>query len=397
MIHICTKTHSKLSTVMVAFNAGSRTELSGGYNSGIAHMLEHCIFKGTNNRNWMDIQKQVGFLGADINAFTSHETVAYYITVPYDNVEEAVKILADIVLNSTIPEEEFLKEKEVVKEEEISRLDDVSSFIWNRYSNRFFDNYLAKPVIGTQDSISSFSRDEVFSFYRENCSGSDAVVSICSSINKKDSKALLRKYFGSPTGKISRGFEVNTSSYKDSDDLAVIRKGIEHTYVWMGYPGLVQGSKENPATALMMCILGSGMDSRLFTEVREKRGLAYSVGSNHNAWQGGGLSLITSSTREANLGDMIKVINDEVSLIKSSPVTSEELQRAKNKVKAYFYSVVEDSYGMAYQNLKRKLHGIPSLEDYSKIISEVSVEDIMNSANLVFDESKRLTLVCRGG
>ena len=199
MIHCINKTHSKLSTLVIGFDAGSRVESLGEYNDGIAHMLEHCIFKGTSRRDWQQIQKDIGFLGGDINAFTSHEMVAYHITVPYENLDPATDIMSDMIINSKIPEDEFLKEKQVVIEEEISRSDDVHSYMWNNFSKHFFDNYLSKPVIGTQDSINNFTSDEVKSFYKEFCGIENAVISLCTNMTKKNSKDILNNYFGTPT------------------------------------------------------------------------------------------------------------------------------------------------------------------------------------------------------
>ena len=111
MIHRFVKTQSKLSTIAIVFNVGSRDERKFGYNDGMAHMLEHCIFKGTKNRTAFEIQNEIAILGGSSNAFTSHEKTGYYISVPYENTEKAVEILSDMIFSSTIPEEEFLKEK----------------------------------------------------------------------------------------------------------------------------------------------------------------------------------------------------------------------------------------------------------------------------------------------
>jgi|TARA_R110001583_G_scaffold16234_29_gene66416 predicted Zn-dependent peptidase len=396
MIHNINKTHSKLSTLVIGFDAGSRVESVGEYNDGIAHMLEHCIFKGTNRRDWHKIQKDIGFLGGDINAFTSHEMVAYHITVPYENIEEAMDIMSDMVMNSQVPEEEFLREKQVVIEEEISRSDDVHSYMWNNFSNKFFDNYLSNPVIGTQDSINSFTSEEVKRFYKQFCGIENAVISLCSNQTRKRSKELLKSYFGKPTGKISNNSAFSQSLYSDANDMNITKPGIEHTYVWVGYPSIPIGHELSSASNLMMTILGSGMDSRLFSEVREKRGLAYGIDSSNNQWNYGSLAMISSSTREHNLDEMLSVIGSEVDLIRSKAVDEEELQRAKNKMKSVFYHLIEDSYGVAMRSVRQKLWSLKTLDQLVEDINKVSIEDVMKAANIIFDESKKTTLVCRG-
>ena len=115
MIHVVSKTHSRLATIIVSFDAGSRVEANDGYSPGISHMLEHSLFKGTAQRTGTEIQREIAFLGGSSNAFTSHELVAYYITVPYENLERCIEILSDMVFNPIFPEDEIIREIEVVK------------------------------------------------------------------------------------------------------------------------------------------------------------------------------------------------------------------------------------------------------------------------------------------
>ena len=396
MIHVTSKTHSRLATIMVAFNAGSRVEPIGGYSSGMAHMLEHSLFKGTAKRDSVQLQREIAFLGGHSNAFTSHESVAYYITVPYENLEPCIEILSDMVFNPIFPEEEFLKEKEVVKEEEISSGDDPMMFIWQNFSKNFFDNYIQIPVIGTQESIEEFTCDEVRRFHSQFCQRKDAVVSLCSNLNKKQSKELLRKYFGKPNGKIKRSYNFKDTTYDESRYLELAKDGIEHTYVWMGMPAANTASEHEGAIQVLMTIMGRGMDCRLFTEVREKRGLVYGVSTAYNDWQHGALSLIELSTRQDNVQEAVETVDAELSRIKIELPTEEEVQRAKNKMRSSFYSAMEDSYSLCYWAVKRKLFGLPDIGDYMKSLESVTAKDVTEAANIMFDEQRQLFLTCTG-
>ena len=396
MIHVTSKTHSRIATIIVSFNAGSRVEELGGYNSGIAHMLEHSLFKGTAKRNSVQIQREIAFLGGHSNAFTSHESVAYYITVPYENLEPCVEILSDMVFNPIFPEDEFLKEKEVVKEEEISSGDDPTMFIWQRFSKNFFNNYISTPVIGTQESIDRFTCDEVRRFHSQYCQRKDAVISLCSNLNKKQSKELLRKYFGKPSGKVNRSYSFDDSTYEASRYLELYKEGIEHSYVWMGMPAPNTASDLEGAIQVLMTVMGRGMDCRLFTEVREKRGLVYGISTAYNDWQHGALSLVEFSTREDNVQEAAETVADELSRIKMELPTDEEVQRAKNKMRASFYSAMEDSYSICYWAIKRKLFGLPDIEDYMASIEAVTPTDVTDAANVIFDNERQLFLICRG-
>jgi predicted Zn-dependent peptidase len=396
MIHEISKTHSRISTIIVAFNAGSRVETKGKYNSGISHMLEHSLFKGTATRNAYDIQRQIGFLGGSSNAFTSHEGVAYFISVPFENLEICMDILSDMVFNPIFPEDEINREIEVVKEEEMSSLDDVSSYMWDHFSDEFFSNYLTKPVIGTQESIAKFSADEVRRFHAQFCNRSDAIVSVCSNLKKKDTKALLNRYFGKANGKIKNPHKFRESEYKNRRYSELSRGGIEHSYVWLGMPSKPTNSEIRSPIMVLTTLLGRGMDSRLFEEVREKRGLVYSISAGTTDFQGGGASLVEFSTREENITPAIEIVDKELTRIKISMPSEEEVQRAKNKIKSSFYSAMEDSYSLAYWAIRRRLKGLPSIEDYMAGAEAVTPAEVSEAANEIFDQSRQFTVICRG-
>ena len=397
MIHEITKTHSRIATIIVAFDAGSRIEKRSRHNLGIAHMLEHSIFKGTQDMNAMEIQKKIAFLGGRSNAFTSHEMVAYYITVPYENIEACIEILSNMVFNPIFPEEEILREIEVVKEEEMSSKDSTESYIWRLFSDKFFgDHYLGTPVIGTQETIAKFTRDEIAKFHSRFCNRKDAIVSLCSNLTKRESKSLLTKYFGKSSGRTKTHYKFDKPNYPKSLEMNITRPGIEHTYVWMGMPSINKGSTElSPPVKLLTTILGSGMDSRLFEEVREKRGLAYGVSASSSEWQQGGLSLVEFSTRDSNVEEGIEVILTEIQKIKTTHVSEEEIQRAKNKIRASFYSAIEDSYNLASWSIRKRLVGIPEIDDYMKMIDRVSSNDILEAAEAIYDTDRLLTCICR--
>jgi len=399
MIHKFVKTNGKLSTIIVAFDAGSRSEsnsLDGiTYNSGIAHMLEHCIFKGTKTRSANDINREVAYLGGYINAFTSHEKVQYYITVPSENIEKCMEILSDIIFNSTFPEEEFQKEREVVKEEEISRNDNPMQYIYSEFSKNFFSNYLGKEIIGTQDTISKFTRDEVAQFHKTHCGRERAVVSLCSNISRSYAKTLMSKYFGISSGKIDTKVKYEDTKFFDSKTLEITKSGIEHSYSFIGFPVRKKLINKRPEISVMDVILTSGMDSRLFTEVREKRGLVYGIGGFQFLSETGGVFGINFSTRDKNIVEANSVVKDELERIKSSFVTEEELQRAKNKLKAEIYSAAESSNSMASMAVKEVLDNLPSLKEYSDRIHRTTLEDIKSISNDIFDFDKTLNVICR--
>jgi predicted Zn-dependent peptidase len=305
-----------------------------------------------------------------------------------------MEVLSDMVFNSNFPEEEFVKEREVVKEEEISSKDGVQSFIWRSFSKEFFDNYLANPVIGTQESISNFTSKEVADFHARYCNQSDAVVSLCSNLKRGEAKLLLKKHFGKASGRIKSPGKFSESNYKDSRVVRIKKQGIEHTYVWMGMPAPLMNGKRGGPAEVLNTIMGDGMDSRLFTEVRERHGLVYGISSSHNDFQGGAFTLINFSTREQNVDSAISIVEEQIKLIKRTPPSEEEVQRAKNKIKSGFYSAIEDSFSLAHWAVKQKLLGYPSIDEYMANIESVTPQMVMLAANEIYDDSRRLTVIC---
>jgi predicted Zn-dependent peptidase len=378
---------------MIAFDAGARAE-GTKYSPGMAHMLEHMIFKGTDKRSYLDIPKEIGYLGGASNAYTSQEIVNFHITVPYENIEEAMDILSDMVFNSTFPEEEFNKERQVVMEEEASSLDDVQSVIYDAFSKEFFSDRLSEPVIGTSESIERFTLKELKDFHKRFYTSKNAIVSLSSNHTKKEAKRLLTKYFGKSTGKISHPVKMFEPRYGDTRKISVTKADLEHSYVWMCFPGNNITEGDEAVEDMMQSIFGQGMDSRLFTEVREKRGLVYSVYAGMASYRDYSAMIVSFSTRSENVEEAITIIEREIERMRTEPVSTEELERARNKYRATSYAIAESSHALAQSHMSRRFYNLCSIEDLDKNASTVTPEEIMNMSKKLFDNSKMLTLVC---
>lgn len=397
MIQLFNKTQSKISSIVVAFNAGARMEGARKFNSGLAHMLEHSIFKGTHKRTCDQINEEVAMMGGSINAFTSHEMVAYFLDIPYDKLDEGMELMSDIILNSKIPEDEFEKERNVVLEEEASSYDDIDSYMFRNFSELFFSNYLKKPVIGTRSSISKFTAEEVREFYNKFCSKDQIILSVSSSHKKKDVKDIMIKHFGKANGKIRK--KVSFGKPNEYGGLGQVmtltRPGIEHSYVWVCYPGLTKSSDHKGSLAIMSSILGGGMDSRLFKEVREKRGLAYSIYCAATEFQTAGAFMICFSSRDENISEIIELVSAEISKMKTSNVEDKELQKVKNKKRTAYYRSIEDGFTICMNNISQKLFNGHSLDSFDKMLQGVSVEDVKDVANKIF-ATDPLIVICKG-
>jgi len=382
-----------MATVLVGFEAGAKMESKFGYNSGVAHTLEHNIFKHCNGKNAIDIQKQIGYLGGSANAYTSHDSVAYYIELPLDNLEQGMTLLRDMISDAIVDDDDFAKEMNVIKEEEISGRDSISRYMWQNFSKNYFSNHLSVPVIGTQDSISSITKDEMQRFHSNFCSMDRAIVCLSANMTKKDASRMMTGIFGKKSGKIKRT-NMKQSSYLDRREVETYRSDIEHTYVWLGMPNKITGNKFLPESTIIDVILGSGMDSRLFSEIRERRGLVYSISSSSMFWQSASLNLFSCSTRSKNTREVLGLIEEEVSLIQNDGFEEEEIIRAKNKIKSSFYRVTESSSGLVHNGFSSIIKREPDLDSFMTKIDLINNDDLVFAANTMYDLDKSLVLIC---
>jgi predicted Zn-dependent peptidase len=394
MLHIYEKVHSKMSTVMITFDGGARSE-EGEFSMGIAHMLEHMLFKGTAKRDCYSIQREVALLGGSTNAYTSNELVSYYITVPFENLEAAMEILSDMVWNSTLPDEEFVKEREVVSEEEAEGQADINSYNWDTFSLNFLSNRSKDPIIGTQESIKGFSVEEVKRFYNKFYDRNNAILAVSSCIGVKQAKSFMTKYFGRNTNKFYNSAKVFPENYLESKVLNLTRPVIEHAYVWMGYPGRKYADPNEAADSIMLSILGGGADSRLFETIRERNGLCYGIGAAAFQLRDQGALIINSSTRVQNIDKLISLVNDEIAKMQNGLVEDEELIRAKNQFRAQTYRLTESSGSSVRWNTGRAFFNLQNLDSVAKEVSALTREDILQSAQRFFDKDKELLMIVR--
>lgn len=391
MKFIFEKTHNKIISIAVAFDAGSRAE-GDKYTPGLAHMLEHMMFKGTTKRSYLDIPRDVAFLGGDINAYTNEEMVCYYIRVPYENFEAGMEILADITLNSTFPEDEFLKEKEVVLEEYLSYKDSPTYELTSSFYENFYPGRFKTDIIGTEESIASFTREELIKFYHEFYKTEHAILSISGDIDVEKMKSTSEKFFGKET-EFLKHTKPNDFSYGTSKEVRLFKPNMEQSHVLLAWPGLTAHEEDKYVLTVLKDIVGNGMDSRLFTEVREKNNLCYYISMDSQSHLDFGEVTVYSSTREENIDKMLHLINIEIDKIKNELVTDEELQRAKNKSKSDIYSVYDSGHAIAKFKMMKEFFNTSSLEEASQRIDSVSKDDILSLANKLFNDDYKMTFI----
>jgi predicted Zn-dependent peptidase len=394
MIHRFYKTQSKLATILIGFDAGAKFETKYKYNYGVAHALEHNIFKHYNGLNSIEISKKISMLGGSTNAYTSSNYVAYYIELPLEYLRQGLDILKGMVSDCIVEKDDFLNEMEIIKEEEIGGRQGPSGEMWKTFRENYFSNHLKIPVIGTQESISNITLEEIQDFHGRFCNFDQSVVCMSANMTKKDAMSMLRDVFGKQSGKISR-VKMPKSKYKKSREVVFSREDMEQTIVWMGMPNKTYEDVSAEAY-LIHSMLSRGMDSRLYEEVREKRGLVYSISSSFNDYTSANFNMFSFQTRYKNKDEVISIINDEISDIQNNGFNEDELTRAKNKAKTHFYKLTETGSGMVHNIFSSIIENEPSIDKFMNKVDGLTNEDLTYAANVMFDTDKCLQVICKG-
>lgn len=298
--------------------------------NGISHFLEHMFFKGTKKRTATDIAIDIDSLGGDLNAFTSRENTAFYVKVLDENVHKGIDLLTDIFLHSTFLEEEIEKEKGVIKEEIKLVEDTPDDYVHDLFSKTIWgDDGLGQAVLGRRETIKTFTRDDLLGHVRKYYGTADTVVACAGNFEPETIVNLLNHYLGG----LRRGSEPKTLSQPSfQSDVAIYQKALSEIHICFGVEGLPYASQDRYAIALLNSILGAGVSSRLFQEIREKKGYAYSIYSFLSAYQDTGFWGVYAGTGRKRARVVTELIVKEIKGIHAT-VTDTELTRAKDQLK----------------------------------------------------------------
>ncbi len=360
--------------------------------NGISHLLEHMAFKGTTSRTARQIAEEIENVGGYINACTSRETTSYYIKVLKEDTALAVDILADILRNSIFDPEEFEREKTVVLQEINQSLDTPDDIVFEHFQTCAFPNQPAgRPVLGSVETVMGISRETLDSYMKTNYTPNRMVISASGKINHDEFVRLIEKYFGSMSAK--DGLTAPDVVYKGGEYRE--NKSLEQVNLVLGFPGVSVFDDDYYTAHVLSTILGGGMSSRLFQEIREKRGLVYSVFSFNAAAIKGGLFGIYAGTGEAEAAELLPAVCDEILKIRQS-VTKEELVRAKAQLKAGILMSMETTTTRAEQNAAQLL-AFGRLKEKEEILDKIvntTEDDVTNLAERMFSQTP--SLACLG-
>lgn len=360
---------------------GSRNE--GPELNGISHFLEHMFFKGTKTRSARDIAEAFDRIGGQVNAFTSKEYTCYYAKVLDNHADHALEVLADMFFNSAFDSEELEKEKNVVYEEIKMYEDAPDDIVHDLLSQAIYGKHpLGYPILGTEDTLSTFSRDTLQQYVHDMYTPEKVVISIAGHVDEALIKQV-EKYFGSFT----RGQEQNGMVKPIFHQNTLIRKKeTEQAHLCLGFDGLKIGDENMYHLTVLNNILGGSMSSRLFQEVREERGLAYSIYSYHSSYQDSGILTIYGGTGANQLDSLYETITQTLDLFKRDGVTEKEVTNTKEQLKGSLMLGLESTNSRMSRNGKNELmlgkH--LSLDDIIANIDAVTVERVYELINSIF-------------
>jgi len=377
-------------TIGVWVLTGSRNENEN--NNGMSHFIEHMLFKGTENRSARDIAESFDSIGGQVNAFTSKEYTCYYAKVLDNHADRALDILADMFFNSTFDQEEMEREKKVVLEEIKMYEDTPDDIVHDLLAKASFgDHALGYPILGTDKTLQSFSPDSAKDFMNQFYRPDNVVISVAGNVDESFFQKV-ESYFGSYTSDYSaRKYEKATFLGNEIRR----KKDTEQAHLCMGYEGLQVGDEDIYNLVVLNNVLGGSMSSRLFQEVREQRGLAYSIFSYHSSHLDNGLLTIYGGTDKDQLPVLKDTIEKTVQQFTREGLTDKEITNSKEQLKGNIVLSLESTNSRMSRNGKNELllNRHRSLDEMVEQIDKVEHTTINRIMKKVFNEQQSLAII----
>ena len=379
-------------------NIGSRDEAPA--TAGASHFLEHLLFKGTPRRNALEISSAIESVGGEMNAFTSKEYTCFYARVIDTDLPMAVDVISDLITSSIVTAEDVDAERKVVLEEIAMRDDDPSDLVHDLYAETYYgDNALGRPILGTIDSINNMSRNTVFNYYKKRYLPQDLVVAVAGNIKHKRvvamvEEALSRDNFLDVQGTPQIRPNIPIKRGKQGRVGIIYRKS-EQAHMFYGMEGVARNDDRRFTMGVLSSALGGGMSSRLFQEIREKRGLAYSVYSYAQQFAGSGQIGFYAGCNPTKATEVISIIQDVLADVASNGMSHEEIERAKGAVRGSLVLSQEDSASRMSRIGKSEIvYGdIMGFDEILKAVARVTPEDVRVIASEYLTKTPTLGVV----
>ncbi len=326
-------------TIGVWLARGSRHE--SDERSGIAHFVEHMLFKGTTSRTAQDLAQEIDSIGGQLDAFTAKEYASYYIKVLDEHLPIAVDLLSDLVLNPALRPDDVEREKKVVLEEIKMVEDTPDDLVHEVFTQYFWEGHpLGRPILGSKDTVETLTSDTLRGFFNGAYVASNLVVTAAGNLDHAKVRNLVSRAFE----RLSKAGEPRTDCAPDARPQIVVRvKDIEQSHVCLGTSAYPQNHDDRYVSYILNTVLGGSMSSRLFQNVREKRGLAYAVFSGLNSYRDAGALTVYAGCATESVGEVVDLVVEDLKAIKRTPVQPDELRRAKDHLKGNLMLSLENT------------------------------------------------------
>ena len=369
-------------SICISVKVGSRYEEEA--NSGISHFIEHILFKGTNNRDNIQIAKEMDNMGGYFNAYTGKEYTVYHTTIMSEHIEPAIELMADMLQNSIFDPQEMEREKDVVLQEIAQNNDEPEDILYDKVLERIFSNKpLGRTVLGDRDFIRKVEALDIKKYMSKYYTMDNIVIAVAGDVDHEKITRIVEKYI---TKFPSTRHKLVLDSGEYGKGNIKIERELEQLHVLLNFAGIPYLDENHYAYRVLVAILGAGMSSRLFQEIREKRGLAYSVGCSSVSYSDAGILQIFAGIAPERFTEFMSATRNEIDKTTQSKATEEELERVKNQIRFSIKLSNESSLGVA-EYLSYCLHKygkyVKPSEHIDKI-NAVTTEDVLNLARKIF-------------
>ena len=368
---------------------GTRDETAA--NNGVSHFLEHMAFKGTERRSAAQIAEDIENVGGYINAYTARETTAYYVKLLKNDLALGVDIIGDILTHSTFLDAEIERERGVILQEIGQANDTPDDIIFDQFQERAFpEQPMGRPTLGSEDLVSSMTRDTLMSYMREHYTTHNITIAAAGHLHHQDVVDLVKEHFRDlPSHQTPRP---RAAAY-EGGELRTTRE-LDQAHLVMGFPSVSYLHPDHYAVMILSTLLGGGMSSRLFQEIRERRGLVYSVYSFASPFSDSGLFGLYAGTGEDQAAELVPVMIDELKRLQDG-LSEAELSRARAQLKSSLLMSLE-STGSRCEQLAREIQvhnrPVPTSETVAKI-DAVTEADILRVAQTIFSGTPTFTAI----
>ncbi len=377
-----TMPHLESAALGVWLKSGSRDEGSGEH--GIAHLLEHMAFKGTHRRTARQIAEEIENVGGEVNAATSVETTAYYARILKDHVPLAIDLLADILTDSVLDEAELSREKHVILQEIGAAQDTPDDVVFDKFSATAFRNQtIGRPILGTPETVQSFTPDQIRRFMNRNYTADRMIIVAAGAVDHGMLVRLVEERFAAVPPASNEHTEPSPAQYTGGDYRE--KRDLMDVQLLIGFEGRAYHVRDFYASQILANVLGGGMSSRLFQEIREHRGLCYSVYALHWGFSDTGIFGVHAATGEEDIPELVPVIVDELRKV-ADYVDQSEIERARAQFRAGLLMAHESPAARASQIARQMLlfgRPIPT-EELMERLSNITPQRLTDLAGRLF-------------